>query len=96
MWPGTTQNTIYGSLGQTLCTPNPLGSNPRNPRGHAPNNPKYYSWFRVNDTIPLNTRADKDRDVLKAVQTRTNLYRDSPLPYLTNILNEYLEPKKRK
>ena len=62
----------------------------------ALNHPKYYSWFRVNDAIPLNTRADKDRDVLKAVQTRTNLYRDSPLPYLTNILNEYLEPKKRK
>ena len=36
------------------------------------------------------------RDVLKAVQTRTSLYRDSLLPYLTNILNEYLEPKKRK
>ena len=62
----------------------------------ALNDPKYYSWFKVNDRKPLHTRADKEQTVLKTVQTRTDLYRDSPLPYLTNMLNDYLEDKKRK
>ena len=62
----------------------------------ALNDPKYYSWFRVNDRKPLHTRADKEQTVLKAVQTLTDLYRDSPLPYLTNMLNDFLEDKKRK
>ena len=52
---------------------------------------KYQTWFRPNDGDAPNTRADKT--VLKPVHTRTDKYHDSPLPYLTRILNQYLGEK---
>ena len=56
--------------------------------------PKYQNWFRVNSSSRTqNTRAEQT--VLKPVYTRTDSYRDSPLPYLTNKLNDYLGKKLR-
>ena len=55
--------------------------------------PKYQTWFRPNDVNTLNTRADKT--VLKTVHTRTDMYDNSPLPYLTRLLNQYLGEKKK-
>ena len=54
--------------------------------------PKYRSWFTENkvnrDRVQPNTRAPKSKPtMLKPVPHRTNRYRDSPLPYLTNLLN---------
>ena len=54
---------------------------------------KYQNWFSVNSSSRTqNTRAEQT--VLKPVYTRTDSYRDSPLPYLTTKLNEYLGKKK--
>ena len=56
--------------------------------------PRYQHWFEYNDEpLPtLNTRSAETRvkNVLKPVQTRTNRYQKSPLPYLTNALNNLL------
>ena len=54
--------------------------------------PKYSSWFTENkvntDKVQPNTRGPKSKPtVLKPVPHRTNRYRDSPLPYLTSLLN---------
>ena len=53
---------------------------------------KYNTWFEMN-TSKRNTRSEKLK--LKSVHTRTKRYQNSPLPYLTNILNLYLKEKKR-
>ena len=53
--------------------------------------PKYQTWFRNSTGNVPNTRAEKT--VLKTVQTRTNKYRDSPLPYLTSVLNKHFGDK---
>ena len=59
--------------------------------------PRYHHWFEYNDEpLPtLNTRSSENRvrNVLKPVQTRTNRYQKSPLPYLTNALNNHLMNK---
>ena len=56
--------------------------------------PRYQHWFEYDDEpLPtLNTRSAENRvkNVLKPVQTRTNRYQKSPLPYLTNALNNLL------
>ena len=62
-------------------------------------NEKYQTWFTVSDTneIPLpNTRSDKSirQTKYKPVPTRTDRYNNSPIPYLTNILNEHHSKKK--
>ena len=54
--------------------------------------PKYSSLFTENkvnrDRVQPNTRAPKSKPtILKPVPYRTNRYKDSPLPYLTNLLN---------
>ena len=52
--------------------------------------PKYQNWFTFNpeESKPVNTRSEKPVLAYKPVNTRTNRYLDSPLPFLTNILNE--------
>ena len=56
---------------------------------------QFQNWFHVNnEPIPnLNTRSDKvtKRNYYHPVKTRTDRYANSPLPYLTNILNEYMK-----
>ena len=57
-------------------------------------NEKYRNWFTINDEpIPtLNTRSAENRvrNVLKPINTRTDRYQKSPLPYLTNTLNRLM------
>ena len=54
--------------------------------------PKYKNWFSENTEVPPNiaTRGNENKVMTKfnPVQTRTKRYRDSPLPYLTDILNK--------
>ena len=54
--------------------------------------PKYTNWFCENNDAPPNiaTRANENKVMTKfhPVQTRTKRYQDSPLPYLTEILNK--------
>ena len=53
-------------------------------------NPKFTKWF-ARDKLTMNTRSIKYP--LKGIKTRTKQYRKSPLPYLTNLLNQYLKHK---
>ena len=62
-------------------------------------NLKYQDWFMVSEVsdIPLpNTRSDKSKyeTKYKPVPTRTDRYRDSPIPYLTDLLNNHYSKKK--
>ena len=52
--------------------------------------PRFSTWFYLNDhaETPHNTRSHKRP--LRAVNTRTQRYRNSTLPYLTEILNNHL------
>ena len=54
--------------------------------------PKFTNWFSVNTEVPPNitTRGNENkvRTKFNPVQTRTNRYQDSPLPYLTDLLNK--------
>ena len=51
--------------------------------------PKYKHWFCENDKVTtIKTRSEKTE--LKNVETRTKRYENSPLPYLTEILNMYI------
>ena len=54
--------------------------------------PKYKSWFspsEAEDRCEPNTRAPiPEPTKFKPVPCRTDRYRDSPIPYLTNILND--------
>ena len=55
----------------------------------AVRNPRYSNWF-VEDTAPplnINTRQHKKKPKYLPVQTRTGRFKSSPIPYLTNILN---------
>jgi hypothetical protein len=60
-------------------------------------NPHYTNWFCVNEEIPptVKTRneATRKRTMFKPVQTRTNRYGKSPLPYLTDLLNKLMSKK---
>ena len=56
--------------------------------------PRYSHWFSLNTTPPppFKTRlgvqeAKKPPTKFNSVTTRTDRYRDSPLPYLTDVLN---------
>ena len=54
---------------------------------------KYSKWFKTNSNNPdrPNTRASKVKQTdLVPVPYRTARYRDSPLPYLTKLLNNEL------
>ena len=54
--------------------------------------PKFTNWFCENSEAPPNisTRGNENKVItkFKPVQTRTKRYHDSPLPYLTDILNK--------
>ena len=51
-------------------------------------NPKYTNWFNPHPFVnTANTRSEKHELSFKPVDFRTNRFRDSPLPYLTEILN---------
>ena len=59
---------------------------------------KFKSWFSESVVVPpsVHTRGNEIKIIpkFKPVHTRTDRYRDSPLPYLTDIINE-LMPKMR-
>ena len=60
-------------------------------------NEKYKTWFALNEensVPPPNTRSDKSLAKYKTVPTRTDRYMDSPIPYLTDILNAHYDKKK--
>ena len=54
---------------------------------------KFQNWFSVeNDSGPvIKTRNFKPKPKLKPVKTRTKRYANSPIPYLTNLLNHHFE-----
>ena len=65
----------------------------------AEKHPKYQNWFvPADEFIPptVTTRSDKTfvETKYKPVPTRTDRYKGSPLPFLTDILNEYYVRKK--
>ena len=53
--------------------------------------PKFTHWFYPNDFVPptIHTRANqhKSKNKYKPVETRTERYANSPLPYMTRLLN---------
>ena len=55
----------------------------------ASQHPKYQTWFCENEPVLVNTRAKKKKEKIKykSVETRTERFQNSPLPYLTNLLN---------
>ena len=55
------------------------------------NNPKFSNWFCPVESLPITkTRGAKKetRNQLNPVQTRTERYAKSPIPYLTGLLNK--------
>ena len=61
-------------------------------------NLRYQDWFmvaEVNDVPLPNTRSDKSKceTKYKPVPTRTDRYNDSPIPYLTALLNSHYNKK---
>ena len=52
-------------------------------------NPKYTNWFKPNVNNGPDTRSEKN--VLLPVSTRTKRFDHSPLPFLTNLLNQELK-----
>ena len=65
-----------------LWTANHLRTGGRKFVKKAANHPKYQNWFRMDS----NLANDKDTKYIP-VQYRTERYKDSPLPYLTELLN---------
>jgi hypothetical protein len=58
---------------------------------------KFKNWFKPTDERPQplpNTRSEKTELKYKPVTVRTERYKESPLPYLTDILNNYYSKKK--
>ena len=51
-------------------------------------NDKYQHWFVVNEQNQLGMQTRSGKSGLKTVETRTNRYRKSAIPYLTNLLND--------
>ena len=57
----------------------------------AAKNPRYRNWFSLNTAPPptIHTRQqNKSHTQYLPVQARTNRYKNSPIPYLTEILNK--------
>ena len=50
--------------------------------------PKFKSWFVINKP-DANTRSVKTH--LKQISTRTNRFENSPISYLTNLLNSHMQ-----
>ena len=64
----------------------------------AEQHPKYQNWFseEIENMRPVpNTRSEKSatKTKYKVVPTRTDRFKNSPLPYLTDMLNEYYKEK---
>ena len=57
----------------------------------AASHPKYQNWFRMDSNLANDKNTRKAKTHLKQkyhpVQCRTERYKDSPLPYLTELLN---------
>ena len=55
----------------------------------AVKNPRYNNWFAMNTAPPpsINTRQHKTQPKYKQVQTRTERFQKSPIPYLVELLN---------
>ena len=56
-------------------------------------NEKYKSWFVPRNTDPATTQTRSEKTALMPVNTRTNRYNKSPLPYLTALLNDTVKKK---
>ena len=60
--------------------------------------PKYQNWFCENKSTAPNvkTRSEKfiQKKIFNPVKTRTSRYENSPLPYLTDVLNLHMAKKK--
>ena len=54
-------------------------------------NPKFTTWFAPNNN-EVNTRSVKLP--LKVVRTRTKRFKNSPIPYMTDLLNQHLTKQK--
>ena len=48
---------------------------------------KYKNWFNMNEQKPSKNTRHKKIEKFLPVKTRTDRYRKSPLPYLTEMLN---------
>ena len=62
-------------------------------------NPKYSTWFRLSDSptqtnIQTRGASSNQRTKYMSVTARTDRYQKSPLPFLTDLLNEYYAKKK--
>ena len=50
---------------------------------------KFSNWFTVNTSDFDKTRSERDEH--KLVKTCTQKYKKSPIPYLTEVLNDHLK-----
>ena len=57
-------------------------------------NPRYQNWFCLNDYSQSTHNTKSQKSKLKPVFTRTQRFKNSPLPYLTRTLNNILSLKK--
>jgi hypothetical protein len=49
--------------------------------------PKFSQWFQPAPVSAVNTRSNKNTQVFASVPTRTDRYKKSPIPYITELLN---------
>ena len=54
--------------------------------------PKFTKWFKI-DQNNQTTRNCSNKLPLKVARTRTSKFKKSPIPYLTGLLNQYLQKK---
>ena len=50
-------------------------------------NERFKDWFVKNSEANVKTRSGKSHNPFKTIPTRTERYKESPLPYLSNLLN---------
>ena len=60
----------------------------------AMKSPRYSTWFYLNDNSETQHNTRSYKRPLKAVNTRTQRYKNSTVPFLTELLNNYLSKKK--
>ena len=56
-------------------------------------NEKYENWFVTRNPNPSTIQTRSDKSVLMPVDSRTKRYKKSPLPYLTELLNDTVHKK---
>ena len=56
--------------------------------------PRYSTWFHLNDNSETQHNTRSYKRPLKAVNSRTQRYKNSTVPFLTELLNNYLSKKK--